>query len=107
MYLCAGEKVDEGTRAMRRRAGVNGGFVPGNSWGEERNEQREARVAHLECTPPELSSVMMWSVLLSKAGLMYFQPASLKMLFVSRAMSTREAPWAIILPQPNALWPTC
>ena len=45
----------------------------------------------------------MCSVLDANAGLMYCQPASLKMDFFSMAMSTRDAPCAIIFPAPRAL----
>mmetsp|Transcript_561 Transcript_561/g.1782 ORF Transcript_561/g.1782 Transcript_561/m.1782 type:complete len:251 (-) Transcript_561:240-992(-) len=62
--------------------------------------------SYLECTPPEERSVMTWSVLSAKAGLTCAQPAPEYTLFVSSAMSTRDAPWAMIFPAPRALWPT-
>mmetsp|Transcript_36585 Transcript_36585/g.92489 ORF Transcript_36585/g.92489 Transcript_36585/m.92489 type:complete len:216 (+) Transcript_36585:1210-1857(+) len=59
-----------------------------------------------ECTPPLESKPMKWTVLASKAELMYFQPSSLKIEPSSSAMSTSRAPCAISWPEPSALWPT-
>mmetsp|Transcript_23265 Transcript_23265/g.59442 ORF Transcript_23265/g.59442 Transcript_23265/m.59442 type:complete len:273 (-) Transcript_23265:27-845(-) len=59
-----------------------------------------------ECTPPSDSSPMKCTVWSANAGAMCFHPAPSNILPVSRAMSTRRAPWSTTWPAPRALCPT-